>query len=144
MLKPILNAFTNLFSAPATINYPFEKASQNKEARGLILYDESKCIFCLRCEEVCPPEAIAFIQNRENFEFSYLYNPYLCIYCGECVRVCPDKAEALTQSSEFAPPCTDPNMNDDWFAVQKESKESKEECKILKKAAKAAAQTDNG
>jgi NADH-quinone oxidoreductase subunit I len=145
MLKPMINAFSNLFSKPATIDYPFEKSPQNKEARGLIVYDEQKCIFCLRCEDVCPPEAIAFTQNREDFSYTYLYNPYLCIYCGECVRVCPDKAEALTQSCDFAPPCSEQDMNDKWFDIQKEAKESKEECKILKKAQKnSTAETDNG
>ncbi|HOI84401.1 MAG TPA: 4Fe-4S binding protein [Campylobacterales bacterium] len=138
MIKSMVNALSNMFSKPATINYPFEKSPKNKEARGLILYDVEKCIFCLNCEVVCPPGAILFTQNRESFEFTYHYNPYLCIYCGECVRACPDKAEALSQCDEKAAPTDDKSMNDRWFTLEIEAKNSKEECKALKKAQKEA------
>lgn len=143
MIKSMVNALSNMFSKPVTINYPFEKSPKNKEARGLILYDVEKCIFCLNCEVVCPPGAILFTQNRESFEFTYHYNPYLCIYCGECVRACPDKAEALSQCNEKAPPTDDRNINDRWFTLEIEAKNSKEECKALKKAQKAAAKEGN-
>lgn len=143
MINSILSAIKNLFSKPATIDYPFEKSPKNKEARGLILYDVDKCIFCLNCEVVCPPGAILFTQDRTNFEFTYNYNPYLCIYCGECVRACPDKAEALSQCDELSPPTSDRSMNDKWFALEIEAATSKEECKILKKAQKAAQTEEN-
>lgn len=142
MIKSMVNALTNMFSKPATINYPFEESPKNKEARGLILYEVEKCIFCLNCEVVCPPGAILFTQNRESFEFTYHYNPYLCIYCGECVRACPDKAEALSQCDQKAPPCDDKTMNDRWFELEAEATTSKEECKILKKAQKEAAKQE--
>jgi len=133
MTNSILNAIKNLFSKPATIDYPFEKSPKNKEARGIILFEEESCIWCLKCEDVCPPGAILFTQNRENFEYTYHYNPYLCIYCSECVRACPDKARALSQCDELSPPSDDKNMNDKWFALEKEALSSKDECKELKK-----------
>jgi len=136
MIKSMVNALANLFGKPATINYPFEKSPKNKEARGLIVFEEPKCIWCLKCEDVCPPGAILFTQNRESFEYTYHYNPYLCIYCAECVRACPDKAEALSQCDELSPPSDDKHMNDKWFALEKEALTSKEECKELKKAKK--------
>lgn len=136
MIKAILNAIKNLFSAPATINYPFEKSPKNTEARGLILFAEHKCIWCLKCEDVCPPGAILFTQDRESFDYTYHYNPYLCIYCSECVRACPEKAHALSQCDELSPPTDDRGMNDRWFEIEKEAAASKEECKELKKAKK--------
>lgn len=138
MLQAAFNALKNLFSTPATIDYPFEKSPKNKEARGLILFEEPKCIWCLKCEDVCPPGAIRFTQDRENFEYTYHYNPYLCIYCAECVRACPDSAVALSQSDELSPPTDDKNMNDSWFTIEKESEASKEAVKELKKVTKAA------
>jgi ech hydrogenase subunit F len=136
MIKAILNAGKNLFSIPATIDYPFEKSPKNKEARGLIVFEEPKCIWCLKCEDVCPPGAIRFTQDMDNFRYTYHYNPYLCIYCAECVRACPDVAEALSQCDELSPPCDDKNMNDRWFEIEKEAEESKEAVKELKKRGK--------
>jgi len=136
MFKALLNALKNLFSAPATLNYPFVSSPKHEGARGLILFDEPKCVWCLKCEEVCPPGAIRFTQDRESYEYTYHYNPYLCIYCAECVRACPDKAQALSQCSELSRPTSDPFMNDVWFALEKEAEDSKEAVKELKKAKK--------
>jgi len=136
MLKAAFNALKNLFSTPTTIDYPFEKSPKNKEARGLILFEEPKCIWCLKCEDVCPPGAIRFTQDRESFNYTYHYNPYLCIYCSECVRACPDSAVALSQCNELSPPTDDKNMNDNWFKIEKEAEESKIAVKELKKIKK--------
>lgn len=133
MIKASLNALKNLFASPATLDYPNTKSPQNSQTRGLIEYEVTKCIGCLKCEEVCPPGAIQFTQNLENFEYTYHYNPYLCIYCAECVRACPDSAGALTQSNERSLPETDPAMNDRWFAIEQEARESKEAVKAIKK-----------
>ncbi len=136
MFKSAFDALKNLFAPPATLDYPAAPSAKSAEARGLILYEESKCIWCLKCEEVCPPGAIRFTQDRESYEYTYHYNPYLCIYCSECVRACPDKAQALSQCDELARPGTDPYMNDAWFAIEHEAETSKEEVKALKKAKK--------
>jgi NADH-quinone oxidoreductase subunit I len=136
MFKAVLDALKNLFTAPSTHDYPSAPSSKDKQIRGLILFEEPKCIWCLKCEDVCPPGAIRFTQDTESYQYTYHYNPYLCIYCGECVRACPDKAEALSQCSELSPPLTDPFMNDAWFAIEKEAEESKERVKALKKSGK--------
>jgi len=133
MISAILNTLTNLFSKPATRNYPFEKEPKDDNYRGLIVFDEPKCIWCLQCEKVCPPGAILFTQNIENGAYTYNYNPYLCIYCAECVRACPDKASALSQCDGLIPPAgKNQNVNDYWFKIEEEAIASKEEYKKMK------------
>jgi NADH-quinone oxidoreductase subunit I len=107
MKSSIIKAFTNIFKEPQTINYPKTPIERPKDCRGLIEYSEVECIYCLKCQKACPPEAILFLhtdnptnnpKNKKSLE--YTYNPYLCIYCGECVRACPKPNKALWQSEK--------------------------------------------
>jgi len=103
----IKDAFLNLFKKPQTVQYPFEALPRTPNYRGLIEYGEEACIYCLKCEKACPPEAIVFKhtdnptsnpKNKKSLE--YTYDSLLCIYCGECVRACPKPSEALWQSDK--------------------------------------------
>lgn len=140
MITAMMNAFSNLFKKPATIQYPFEATPKAKDFRGLIMYEESKCTFCVQCEAVCPPGAILFDQNLENGQLKYFYNPYLCIYCKECVRACPEPGHdgALWQVEETIEPSTDQkSVNDAWFELEKSVAHNREAWKEIKKAKKA-------
>lgn len=143
MKSAILNTLRNFISPTATRNYPFEKEPKALNYRGLIVFDEPKCIWCLQCEKVCPPGAILFTQNIDSGEYTYHYNPYLCIYCTECVRICPEKADALSQIDELAPPADkQKEINEKWFLTEKEASFSKEEYKRVK-ALKKSQGVDN-
>jgi len=106
MVKMFIESFKNLISKPETIKYPFEPSPEPKNYRGTILYNEELCIFCDRCENICPPGAIKFeVVDIESGKKQYNYNPYLCIYCGACVDVCPKASEGcLSQSEKRTPP----------------------------------------
>ncbi len=135
MFKSLLEPFNNLLKKPNTLQYPFEKEDIS-HTRGLIVYEESKCIYCLKCEDVCPPCAIIFTYNIDGSKV-YNYNPYLCIYCGECVRACPDSATALSQIGEVVKPATKMDrVNEAWFELQEFAKKSKEEYLEAKKQQK--------
>lgn len=137
MLNAILKNIKNIFSKPVTCNYPFEKAKTKAKYRGLIKYNEEECIFCDKCENVCPPNAIIFTQALDGAK-EYNYNPYLCIYCSECVRECPKTQKALWQDESFSTPATKEDLvNENWFKLQKEAKESRIAYKELKKSQKA-------
>jgi NADH-quinone oxidoreductase subunit I len=99
MIKSIIESFSNLFAKSETINYPYEQIAKFKNYRGLIEYSADECIFCYKCEKVCPPDAIVFKPTKEKNRL-YEYNPNLCIYCGECVRNCPKEDLALWQSEK--------------------------------------------
>jgi NADH-quinone oxidoreductase subunit I len=116
----IVKSLKNLFSKPETVLYPKEPSPPPSGYRGLIKYRKELCIFCTKCEMVCPPGAIRFTYGQDGKK-EFHYNPYLCIYCGECVRACP-KEGCLVQVEETAPPESSiPN----WELVEKEAAESK-------------------
>ncbi len=133
MKQMLIESIKNLFSKPATLKYPFEPSPTPPGYRGFIVYKKELCIFCTKCEMVCPPGAIRFTYDTEgNKEFHY--NPYLCIYCGECVRACP-KPGCLTHSQEVAPPATSTTIPD-WDSLEKKADESKKAWLASKKKKK--------
>jgi NADH-quinone oxidoreductase subunit I len=118
-----MNAIKNLFRKPLTVEYPAVELPVVKNRRGIIEYAEKECIYCLKCEKVCPPSSILFVETdtptenpKNRKSLVYEYNPYLCIYCGECIRACP--TPALSQS-EKKPPTTTEKVNDNWFEIEK-------------------------
>lgn len=136
MIKSFVESFKNIFKEPITINYPQEQIKKPAKYRGLIVYDEKECIFCDKCEKVCPPKAIVFHQNMDGTK-KYHYNEYLCIYCGECVRDCPKPDEALTHS-EIKPPMgtIDNDIFTKWRKLYKDAKQSRIDYKAFKKTQK--------
>jgi len=143
MLKALFEAFKNLFKTPHTLNYPAEDIKLPENYRGLIEHSEEDCIYCDKCEKVCPPGAIIFYQNEDGSK-EYRYNPWLCIYCGECVRGCPKPDEALWQSEKKQRPATkNDEANEAWFRWEAECKESRKTYTAAKKAAKAAKKAED-
>ncbi len=136
MIQAMKNAFTNLLKEPYTCDYPASPIHKPKNYRGLIEFNGDHCIWCDKCEKVCPPNAIIFKQYEDGQKV-YNYNPYLCIYCGDCVRACPKAEAALWQSEKKGLPARGASaVNDKWFAWEKEAKESRENYKILKEEQK--------
>jgi len=127
MAKAFFRALGNLFRAPATSAFPAAPTYKPQNYRGLIVYGKEACIFCKRCEKMCPAGAIVFEQTGEGkSDFTYHYSSNACVFCGECVRACPKASEgALSQSAEPSGSLTyetDPNQN--WNLILKKSRES--------------------
>jgi len=152
MLKMFIESLKNLVSAPATVQYPFEPLPEPEGFRGVILYNEEECIFCDKCENICPPGAILFeIVDIEKNKREYNYNPYLCIYCGACVEVCPKTEKCLSQDNKRIKPLGEEVVKDkrlgylinrlenpkelekEWRRLEKRAKESREKYKEYKK-----------
>ncbi len=136
MISAITKAFSNLLKKPYTCNYPVTPVIKPKNYRGLIKFNDEYCIWCDKCEKVCPPNAIIFKQFEDGHKV-YNYNPYLCIYCGDCIRACPKTGDALWQCEEKGLPSISKDApNDDWFILEKEAKQSRENYKAIKAAKK--------
>lgn len=58
-----------------------------------VLYDQSKCIQCQKCVNICPQKAISIINEHIHIDFNN------CIGCLECVNNCP--AKALSHEGEY-------------------------------------------
>ncbi len=136
MFRSITEAFLNLFRPVRTHRYPAEPIALPEGYRGLIEHNHDACIYCDKCEKVCPPGAILFYQHEDGTK-TYRYNPWLCIYCGECVRACPKPDEAIWQSeTKQSPAIRDDAANEGWFVWETECKQSREIYALAKKAAK--------
>jgi NADH-quinone oxidoreductase subunit I len=75
--------------------------------RGLLGYDEPKCIACLLCAQICPIDVIAVkgvkIEGRKSrAPVTYTINYAKCMFCGLCVEVCPTDAVFFTRRFEGA------------------------------------------
>jgi len=81
MLKEILK---NLFSKPATVNYPFIKPEPLPGTRGALTWDMNKCDHCQDCERVCPSMAIRVHPDDKKVE----YHPFKCLFCFLCIDNC--------------------------------------------------------
>lgn len=88
IMKFASTALKNLFSKPATTQYPFKPAEFKERTRGHVEYDEAACIFCGLCAMKCPPGAI----NVDRATRTWSINRFDCVQCGNCVNVCAKKA----------------------------------------------------
>lgn len=98
MLDFIPVALKNVFSRPATRNYPFVKRTPFDKQRGHISIEIDDCIFCGLCSRKCPVKAIAV--NRVDRTWSI--DRFKCVMCGACSEACPKKC------LEIAPEYTAP------------------------------------
>jgi ech hydrogenase subunit F len=145
-MKTFLKAIGNLFRRPVTKRYPVEQTYIPDDYRGLIGFNEDLCIWCRRCEMVCPPGAIVFSQDMEGKQ-TYHFNRAVCIYCTECVHACPAEG-AIYQTAEPAKCALKAeNINNGWNMLYAEALKSRAAYALEKKrlaAEKAAAQKQEG
>ena len=124
-MKSFFNAIGNLFKKPVTTQFPVQQTYIPDDYRGLIVFEESLCIWCRKCEMACPPGAIVFSQDVETGKQEYHYSPYVCIYCKECVRACPAPGALLQSAEPGHPGLKEQNVNNGWNQLFDESLESR-------------------
>jgi len=75
--------------------------------RGLLGFDDPKCIGCLQCAQICPIDVLTVksvkIEGRKAkapviFRIHYAR----CMFCGLCVEICPTDAIFFTRQFEAA------------------------------------------
>ena len=74
-------------------------------ARPLV-FDESKCIGCNRCADICQVDIL--IPNPEKGKPPVVLYPGECYYCGSCVMVCQKEGairlqHPLMNQAKFVP-----------------------------------------
>lgn len=91
-------ALKNLFTKPATRNYPNVPARQTPRTRGAVQVNIDDCIFCGLCNRRCPADAITVDRGAK----SWTINRMSCVQCGNCVQNCPKKC--LTMEAAYSAP----------------------------------------
>lgn len=84
-------ALKNLFSKPATSNYPFEPATYPERSRGHIEIDIDSCIMCGMCQRKCPSSAITVDKATRTWSIERMG----CVQCENCVAGCPKKCLSI-------------------------------------------------
>ena len=119
-------ALKNLFSKPATLNYPFEKREFPERTRGHVENDMDACILCGLCQMRCPTGAITVDKKAQ----TWVIRPFSCIQCRCCVDNCPKKS--LSMDKQYQEPGSEKIEN--VFELSDKQKE------VLAAQAKAAAE----
>ena len=65
-------------------------------------YEKENCIFCLKCNEICPMEIIELVdEGGEEQRISINYDR--CIGCGVCAFNCPEEALSMVKKFDKVP-----------------------------------------
>jgi formate hydrogenlyase subunit 6/NADH:ubiquinone oxidoreductase subunit I len=109
-------AIKNLFSKPATKNYPEEPAFYPKGSRGHVSINIDDCIMCGMCMRKCPSGAIKVDRAKKEWSIERMG----CVQCENCVNACPKSC--LTMTPGYTTPSTEKTV--DTFAQPIEEKET--------------------
>jgi len=99
------SSLRNLFQRPVTTAYPNVQADLPQSNRGRVMWEMSKCIYCRRCERVCPTNAIS--TNKEAKSQTIVRNR--CITCNACVEVCP--TQTISMVADYSKPDLAPTVH---------------------------------
>lgn len=98
-MKMLPTVLANLFSKPATRNYPAFVRDPFPNARGELVNDIDRCIFCGTCSRKCPSQCITV--SKDGAQGTWSLEAYACVACGICVMSCP--VNSLSQKKTYRP-----------------------------------------
>lgn len=98
-------ALKNLFSKPATSQYPFQPKVFPEKSRGHVEINIDDCILCGICSRKCMSGAIAVDRNNKTWTIERMG----CVQCQACVNACPKKC--LTMAVGYTAPSTEKTVD---------------------------------
>lgn len=114
-------ALKNLFSKPATKNYPAAPIEFPERSRGHIVNNFDDCILCGICQKKCPSSAITVDRVNKTWSIDRMG----CVQCANCVNGCPKHC------LDIQPGYTEPDYTKTVDTLQKPVEETKAEKKLV-------------
>jgi hydrogenase-4 component H len=87
-VREVKEAIVSLFSPAYTTKFPYEPHVPFEKFRGKPVVDDANCVGCETCANVCPPEAIKFVDNKKKGVRIITRDYGKCIFCGQCEEHC--------------------------------------------------------
>ena len=120
-IRELIEAIKALIVGPYTSKFPKKPHVPHKNFRGQPKFDDSKCVGCLACEQVCPAEAIGHEDITDTSEPKRIMYHYTdtCIFCGECEAACIADHEGIKLSNDWELSFFD-RKNESYETIEKE------------------------
>lgn len=99
-LRELGEAIRAIVRGPYTTKFPFAPSIPPEAFRGIIVFNEERCIACGACVEVCPANAREMIDDLERGVRKNIHHQEVCIYCGQCVRYCTT-GDAIKHTQDY-------------------------------------------
>jgi formate hydrogenlyase subunit 6/NADH:ubiquinone oxidoreductase subunit I len=87
-VRELKEAIISLFTPAYTTSFPFKEHVPADKFRGKPVVDDSNCIGCLSCANVCPSGAIIVSDDKDSASRTITRDFGKCIFCGQCEAFC--------------------------------------------------------
>jgi formate hydrogenlyase subunit 6/NADH:ubiquinone oxidoreductase subunit I len=87
-IREVKEALVSLFTPAYTSKFPKVPHVPFENFRGKPVVDNSNCVGCETCANVCPPQAITFIDDKHKAIRTIRRDYGKCIFCGQCQEHC--------------------------------------------------------
>jgi formate hydrogenlyase subunit 6/NADH:ubiquinone oxidoreductase subunit I len=87
-IREVKEALVSLFIPAYTSKFPRVPHVPFENFRGKPVVDDKNCVGCETCANVCPPQAITFIDDRQKAIRTIRRDYCKCIFCGQCQEHC--------------------------------------------------------
>jgi len=87
-IREVKEALVSLFTPAYTSEFPKVPHVPFENFRGKPVVDNDNCVGCETCANVCPPQAITFIDDKQKAVRTIRRDYGKCIFCGQCQEHC--------------------------------------------------------